>query len=145
MDRPYYILLADNHTGFCREMKKILEEIPGVQVTGEAANRRELFEQLRHTLPQLVILDISLPDLRVREGTQLIKINYPETKVLLTVLDQVSEYLSHGLASGAAGVLAKQYAGGQIAPAITAVRQGKFYIPPQVPEKNSYPKYSAEG
>ena len=42
MDRPYYILLADDHVGFRREVRKILEEIPGVKVTGEAGNRREL-------------------------------------------------------------------------------------------------------
>ena len=38
MDRPYNILLADDHVGFRREVKKILEEIPGVKVTGEAGN-----------------------------------------------------------------------------------------------------------
>jgi DNA-binding NarL/FixJ family response regulator len=137
MDCPYYILLAANHTGFCREMRKILEEIPGVKVTGEAGNRRELFELLRQSPPKLVILDISLPDLGAREGTQLIKINYPETQVLIMVFDQESEYLRHGLAAGAAGVLQKQHVGGQIAPAISAVRQGKVYLPPQVPGKNS--------
>ena len=137
MDRPYYILLADNHRKFCREVKKILEEIPGVKVTGEAGNRRELLELLKHSPPQLVILDISLSDLRGREGTQLIKSNYPETQVLLTVLDQGSEYLRHGLAAGAAGVLQKQHVGGQIAPAISAVRQGKIYLPPQIQGKNS--------
>ena len=42
MDRPYYILLADNHAGFRREVRKILEEIPGVKVTGEAGNRRRI-------------------------------------------------------------------------------------------------------
>ena len=88
MDRPYYILLADNHAGFRREVRKILEEIPGVKVTGEAGNRRELFELLRQSPPKLVILDISLPDLRAREGTQLIKLHYPETKVLIMVMDQ---------------------------------------------------------
>ena len=137
MDCPYYILLADNHSGFCREMRKILEEIPGVKVTGEAGNRRELFELLKHSPPQLVILDISLSDLRGREGTQLIKSNYPETQVLLTVFDQEREYLRHGLAAGAAGVLQKQHFGGQIAPAISAVRQGKIYLPPQNQGKNS--------
>ena len=137
MDRPYYILLADNHTGFCREMRKILEEIPGIKVTGEAGNRRELFELLRQSPPQLVILDISLPDIGAGEGTRLIKSDYPETQVLITVLDQESEYLHHGLAVGAAGVLQKQLAGGQIAPAISTVRQGKIYLPPQVPRKNS--------
>ena len=57
MDRPYYILLADDHVGFRREVRKILEEIPGVKVTGEAGNRRELFELLRQSPPKLVILD----------------------------------------------------------------------------------------
>jgi two-component system invasion response regulator UvrY len=137
MDRPYYILLADNHAGFRREVRKILEEIPGVKVTGEASNRRELFELLWQSPPKLVILDISLPDLRAREGTQFIKVHYPETQVLITVLDQESEYLHHGLAVGAAGVLQKQHVGGQIAVAINAVRQGKIYLPPQAPGKNS--------
>jgi DNA-binding NarL/FixJ family response regulator len=124
-------LLADNHAGFRREVRKILEEITGVEVTGEAGNRRELFELLRQFSPKLVILDISLPDLRAREGIQLIKSHCPETKVLIMVMDQGSEYLAHGLAAGAAGVLPKQYVAGQIAPAIAAIRQGKIYLPPQ--------------
>jgi two-component system, NarL family, invasion response regulator UvrY len=130
MDRPYCILLADDHVGFRREVRKILEEIPGVKVTGEAGNRRELFERLRQSSPQLVILDISMPDLRAGEATQLIKLHYPETKVLIMVMDQEPEYLTYGLAAGAAGILPKQYVAGQIARAITTIRQGKIYLPP---------------
>ena len=125
MDRPYCILLADDHVGFRREVRKILEEIPGVQVTGEAGNRRELFERLRQSPPQLVILDISMPDLRAGEAIQLIKLHYPETEVLIMVMDQEHEYLTYGLAAGAAGILPKQYVAGQIARAITTIRQGK--------------------
>jgi two-component system invasion response regulator UvrY len=140
MGYPYNILLADNHAGFRREMRKLLEEIPGVKVTGEAGNRRELFELLRHSPPKLVILDISLPDLGCGEGPRLIKRHCPGIQVLLTVLDQESEYLCHGLAVGAAGVLQKQHVGGQIAPAINAVRQGKIYVPSPSPRKKSPPK-----
>ena len=103
MDRPYYILLADNHAGFRREVRKILEEIPAWE-PGEAGNRRELFEMLRQSPPKLVILDISLRDLRAREGTHLIKMHCPETEVLLMALDQESEYLRYGLAAGAVGI-----------------------------------------
>jgi DNA-binding NarL/FixJ family response regulator len=137
MNRPYDILLADDHAGFRREVRKILEEIPGVKVTGEAGNRGDLFELLWQSPPQLVILDISLPGLRVREGTQLIKQHYPETQVLIMVMDQGHEYLTYGLAAGAAGVLPKQYVAAQMARAITAVRQGKIYVPPQTPGTNS--------
>jgi DNA-binding NarL/FixJ family response regulator len=137
VDRPYYILLADDHVGFRREVRKILEEIPGVKVTGEAGNRGELFELLRQSAPKLVILDISMPDLRAGEGTRLIKLHYSETKVLIMVMDQGSEYLIHGLAAGASGVLPKQYVAGQMARAITAIRQGKIYLPPPAPGKDS--------
>ncbi len=142
MDRPYDILLADDHIGFRREVRKILEEIPDVKVTGEAGNRRELFELLRQAPVKLVILDMSMPDLRAGEGTQLIKLHYPETKVLIMVMDQGREYLSRGLAAGAAGVLPKQYVAGQIARAITSVRQGKIYLPPPAPGKK-FPRMAA--
>jgi DNA-binding NarL/FixJ family response regulator len=137
MDRPYYILLADDHVGFRREVRKILEEIPGVTVTGEAGNRRELFELLRQLPPSLVILDMSMPDLRGGEGTRLIKMCHPDAKVLIMVMDQESEYLAHGLAAGAAGILPKQYMAGQLSQAVAAVRQGKTYVPPPVPETSS--------
>jgi DNA-binding NarL/FixJ family response regulator len=133
MDRPYLIVLADDHVGFRREMRKILEEIPGIKVTGEAGNRRELFELLKQSPPEMVILDISMPDLRAGEGTQLIKLQYPDIKVLIMVMDQEKEYLSHGLAAGAVGVLPKQHVAGQIVRAIAQVRQGNIYVPPQAP------------
>jgi DNA-binding NarL/FixJ family response regulator len=133
MDRPFLIVLADDHVLFRRELRKILEEIPGIKVTGEAGNRRELFELLRQSPPEMVILDISMPDLGAKEGTQLIKLQYPDIKVLIMVMDQEREYLSHGLAVGAVGVLPKQHVAGQIVRAIAAVRQGKIYVPPQAP------------
>jgi DNA-binding NarL/FixJ family response regulator len=137
MDRPYYILLADDHVGFRREVRKILEEIPGVTVTGEAGNRRELFELLQQLPPSLVILDMSMPDLRAGEGTRLIRMCHPDTKVLIMVMDQESEYLAHGLAAGAAGILPKQYVAGQLSQALAAVRQGKTYVPPPAPGTGS--------
>jgi DNA-binding NarL/FixJ family response regulator len=131
MDRPYFIVLADDHIQFRREMRKILEEIPGVKVTGEAGNRSELFALLKESSPEMVILDMSMPDLRAWEGTQLIKLQYPDIKVLIMTMGQEKEYLCHGLAVGAAGVLPKQHVAGQISRAIAAVRQGKIYLPPQ--------------
>jgi DNA-binding NarL/FixJ family response regulator len=137
VDRPYNVLLADDHVGFRREVRKVLEEIPGVIVTGEAGNRRELFRHLRQSAPHLVILDLSLPDFRAGEGTQLIRKRYPEIRVLIMVMDQDAEYLTHGLAAGAAGVLPKQYVAEQMARAIRAIRQGHIYVSPQAPGENS--------
>jgi DNA-binding NarL/FixJ family response regulator len=137
MDGPYNILLADNHAGFRRELRKIIEEIPGVHVAGEAGNCGELFELLRQSPPNLVILDISLPDLRAREGIRFIKMHYPKTQVVIMVLDHGHEYLVYGLGAGAAGILPKQYVAGHMAETINAVRHGKIYLPPPALGENS--------
>jgi DNA-binding NarL/FixJ family response regulator len=130
MTGNYTILLADAHVRFRRELRKMLEEHADLKVAGEADNRYELFVIMKKSPPDLVILDISMPDLRGREGTRLIKSQYPEVKVLLMVMDQEPEYLTHGLAAGAEGVLPKQYVAGQLFQAIAAIRKGKAYIYP---------------
>jgi DNA-binding NarL/FixJ family response regulator len=132
MGGQYPVVLADAHLGFRREMRKILEEHPDIKVAGVAGNRQELFEILEQSRPAMVILCASMPDLRAREVTRLIKKDYPEIKVLIMIMDQEPEYVSHGLAAGAEGVLPKQYVAGHIFRAIAAVRQGKTYIPPRV-------------
>lgn len=132
MAGQYSIVLADAHSRFRREVRKILEEHPGLKVAGEAGTGQELFEILKQSPPAMVILDVSMPDLRAREGTRLIKMHYPEIKVLIMIMDQDPEYFSHGLAAGAEGILPKQYVAGQIFRAITVVRQGKVYIPPRI-------------
>lgn len=132
----YSIVLADAHVRFRREMRKILEEHPGLKVAGEASNRYELFDVLKQAPPALVILDVSMPDLRAREGIQLIKLHYPEVKVLIMVMELEPEYLFQGLATGAAGVLPKQYVAGQVFLAIAAVRRGEVYIPPRLSGEN---------
>jgi DNA-binding NarL/FixJ family response regulator len=128
----YSIVLAVAHIRFRREMRKILEAHPGIEVTGEACNRQELVDILQQSQPAMVILDGSLPDLRLREGTRLIKSHYSEIKVLIMVMDHEPEYFFHCLATGAEGVLPKQFLTGHIFRAIAAIRQGKTYIPPRV-------------
>jgi two-component system response regulator NreC len=139
----YTIVLADAHVRFRREMRKILEEHPDLMVLGEAGNRYELIEILKQSPPAMVILDVSMPDLRITEGTRLIKMHSPGIKVLIMAMDQEPEYLSHGLAAGAEGVLLKQYVAGQIFRAITAIRQGKVYIPPRFSELPLSPAQTA--
>jgi DNA-binding NarL/FixJ family response regulator len=139
MERAYTILLADDHIRFRRGLKKFVEEMPGIQVTGEAGNGRELFQLLQESPPQLVILDIALPELRAEEGIQLIKSQYPGTRVLIMVMDPEAAYLTFGLVTGAAGVLVKQYVAGQLFQAISTIRQGKIYLPAPAPGDSSPP------
>jgi YesN/AraC family two-component response regulator len=70
---PYGIVLADDHVLFRRGIKKIIEEMDGLEVVGEANDGLELLELLKEKDPDLVILDISMPNLRGLEAAREIK------------------------------------------------------------------------
>ena len=78
-----------------------------VEVVGEAGDGLELLRLLRDTPPQLVIMDISMPNLRGLEATREIKIIDPGVKVLILTMHKEREYLYHALTAGAEGYLAQ--------------------------------------
>jgi DNA-binding NarL/FixJ family response regulator len=130
MLQPYCIVLVDDHEMFRREVKKLIEELAGLKVIGEAGDGRELFQLLKRSNPHLVVLDISMPHFRAMEATRQIKVDYPGVKVLILVMDQAQEYLAQAAAAGAEGCLLKQEAGTKLAPAIEAIRRGGNYLFP---------------
>ena len=127
----YRLVLADEHVLFRHEIKKIVERAPGLKVVGEVGDGAALMQFLEQTLPDLVIVDISLPHLRVMEATHLLKLSHPEVKVLIMLMDREEEYPTQASRAGAAGVLLKQYAAVELLRAIRTIRAGKFYLPPQ--------------
>ena len=127
---PYTIILADDHSLFRQGVKKILEEMPGVQVVGEANDGLELLELLKKRDPALVILDISMPNLRGLEAAREIKGLYPQIKVLLLTMHKKKDFLQQGLEAGVDGFLVKEDADTDLLQAIQAIRRGgKFYSP----------------
>jgi DNA-binding NarL/FixJ family response regulator len=139
---PYSLILADGHLRFRDALGKLLKEMPRVRVTGEAATSHDLFQLLTKAPAHLVILDASLPGLRDRGGVRRLRSQYPDTRVLLLVMDQAREYLSHGLAAGVSGVLTKQHVGRQIFRAIDLILRGRTYVPPMAGENNLLRRYS---
>jgi DNA-binding NarL/FixJ family response regulator len=127
----YRLVLADNHVLFRYEVKKIIERAADLEVVGEVEDGAALMQFLEQSLPDLVIVDISLPHLRVMEATHVLKLSHPEVKVLIMIMDQEEEYLTHASRAGAAGVVLKQHAAVELLRAIRTVRAGKFYLAPQ--------------
>lgn len=126
----YTIVLADDHALFRGGVKRIIKEHTDLEVVGEAGDGRELLELLKQSQPDLVILDISMPNLRGLEATREIKKLYPRTRVLLLTMHKKKEFLQQGIMGGADGFVLKEEADEVLLHAILAVRQGKRFISP---------------
>ncbi len=122
------IVLADDHVMFRKGVKRIIEETPGLEVVGEANDGLELLSLLKARLPDLVLLDISMPHLRGLEATREIKKLYPRVKVILLTMHRSKEFLQQALEAGAEGYLLKEDADFELLRAIQTVRGGKKFI-----------------
>ncbi|MGA9755341.1 MAG: response regulator transcription factor [Desulfobaccales bacterium] len=130
MESPFKILLADDHVMFRRGVRSIIQGITDVEVVGEASDGLELLRLLHEVTPNLVILDISMPNLRGLEATREIKMVNPGVKVLILTMHKDREYLYHALTAGAEGYLLKEDADGELIAAIETLRKGGTFISP---------------
>lgn len=127
---PYTVVLADDHAMFREGIRKIIERIEDVFVSGEVNDGLELLELLKTSSPDLVILDISMPNLRGLEAIREIKKLYPRVKVLVLTMHRKKEFIRLALADGADGFLLKEDPGGELVRGVQAVRKGEKYLSP---------------
>ena len=126
----YTIILADDHAMLREGIRKIIERIEGVIISGEVNDGLELLELLKKSSPNLVILDISMPNLRGLEAIREIKKTYPKVKILVLTMHQKKEFLRQALRDGADGFLLKEDAGSELIRAVQTVRNGGKYLSP---------------
>lgn len=131
---PYRIILADDHAMLRHGLKRILSESPELEVIGEAGDGLELLNLVKQSKPHLIILDISMPNLRGIEAVHEIKAVCPDAKILILTMHKDSEYLRQAIAAGADGYLLKEDADTELFSAIQKIRQGKIYIAPKLSE-----------
>ncbi len=127
---PYSIILADDHVLVRQGLRRILEGTDDLEVVGEANDGLDLLQLLKHVTPQMVILDIFMPNLRGIEAITEIKTMQPAVKILILTMHRDKEYLYLALSAGAKGYLLKEDAARDLFSAIAEVRQGKTYISP---------------
>jgi DNA-binding NarL/FixJ family response regulator len=126
----YTIILADDHAMFREGIRKIIERIEGALISGEVNDGLELLELLKKSSPNLIILDISMPNLRGLEAIREIKKTYPQVKVLVLTMHKKKEFLRQALRDGADGFLLKEDAGSELIRAVHTVRNGGKYLSP---------------
>jgi len=127
---PYRVVLADDHAMFRQGVIKILQDVDGLEVVGEASDGFELLEVAKETTPDMVILDISMPNLRGLEATREIKTILPNIKVLILTMFRSKEYVYGAISAGAEGYLLKEDADTELFVAVEKIRQGGRYISP---------------
>ena len=126
----YSIILADDHTLVRQGLRRLLEGMDDLEVVGEANDGLDLLQLLKQVTPQMVILDIFMPNLRGIEAITEIKMIRPDVKILILTMHRDKEYLYLALSAGAKGYLLKEDAPKELFSAIAEVRQGKTYISP---------------
>ena len=127
---PYRITLADDHVLLRQGLKRIIEESAEFQVVGEAGDGLELISLLNKTVPDMAVVDISMPKMRGIEAISEIKTRHPGVKVLVLTMHKDQNYLYQALASGADGYLLKEDADTELFNAIEMIRQGGLYVSP---------------
>jgi DNA-binding NarL/FixJ family response regulator len=127
---PYRIILADDHVLIRQGLRKIIDEADELEVAGEAGDGRELLALLNRLIAQMVILDLSMPNLGGLDAIPEIKMTHPELKILILTMHK--EYLRQALSSGADGYLVKQDADQELFFAIEKIRQCEVFISPRL-------------
>jgi DNA-binding NarL/FixJ family response regulator len=126
------ILLADDHKITRQGLRSLLEKEPDMEVVAEAEEGRTTVRLAREHLPDVVVMDVSMPDLNGMEATRQIRAELPNVKVIALSMHSDNLFVSEMLKSGASGYLLKDCAFEELARAIHVVVNGKTYLSPAI-------------
>jgi len=128
------ILVVDDHAVVRRGVRSLLESHEGWEVCGEATTGRDAVEQSRRLRPDVVVMDLSLPELNGLDATRHILKDAPETEVLVLTMHQSEELARDVLQAGARGYVLKSDADENLIAAVESLRQHKPFLTPTVTE-----------
>ncbi len=126
------ILLADDHTVMRKGLRLLLERQPNLQVVGEAADGRQAVELAAAEEPDVVVMDIAMPNLNGIEATRQIVGRRPATAVAILSMHADESYVIRSLKAGARAYLLKDSAEADLLAAIKALSEGKSFFSPAI-------------
>ena len=115
------LLIADDHALVRSGLRSMLEREPGIEIVGEAGNGREAVELCRSLRPNLVLMDVRMPDMDGLEATRAIKREHPETRVLMVTMHENRDYMLEATKAGAAGYVLKDAPRNELVSAVRCV------------------------
>ena len=126
------VLLADDHAMVRKGFRLILEAQPDMAIVGEAGNGRETIEQAENTRPDVIVMDVAMPELNGIEATRRLSTSAPRTRILALSMHKDSVYVREILKAGARGYLLKDSIDSDLVNAVRAVARGDGYLSPAV-------------
>jgi DNA-binding NarL/FixJ family response regulator len=126
------VMLVDVHVLVRAGIRALLEAMPGALIVGEASNGREALALAREHAPDLVIMDISMPELNGIEATEAIVAAVPGTRVLILSMHAAEEFVRRAMRAGASGYVLKDSAPLELRLAVDSMARGEVYLSPRV-------------
>ena len=126
------ILLADDHAVVRQGFKMILDAQPDMEIVGEAANGREAVDLAEQLHPDVVVMDVAMPELNGIEATRRLASSVPHARVVALSMHKDSVYVREILRAGARGYLLKDSGAADLVAAIHAVASCESYLSPAV-------------
>lgn len=124
------LMLVDDHDVVRTGLRSYLETQPGIEVIAEASNGMQALEKAGKVQPDIVLMDITMPDMDGMETTLQLKKLYPDCQILVLTVHDDKQYFMKMLSVGASGYLTKQAAADELVAAIQAVAAGHVYLQP---------------
>ena len=126
------ILIADDHTVVAEGLKHLIEAQPDLEVVAIVGDGREAVRLCKEAAPQVVLMDLSMPELNGADATRAIVESDPKCRVIMLSMYAEREYVRRALKAGASGYVLKRSAAEEVVAAIRAVHGGTRYLSPRV-------------
>lgn len=124
------ILIADDHAIVRRGLRALLNAEPDMELVGEATGGYEAVELAARFRPDILVLDISMPDLDGIRVTRTIKPQYPSLRILILTVHEDEALLREAIRAGASGYILKRAAEAELISAIRTIMRGELYVDP---------------
>jgi DNA-binding NarL/FixJ family response regulator len=131
----FRVFLADDHAIMREGLRLLINMQPDMEVVGEAGNGRAACQQVRELRPDIVVMDLSMPEMDGMQATEAIKGSCPEVKILILTVHEDEDYLRLLLKKGASGYLIKSAVADDLARAIRRIMEGGLYLDPSLTER----------
>jgi DNA-binding NarL/FixJ family response regulator len=129
------VLIADDHVMVAQGLTTLLESQPDIRVIGRASNGQEALELFRQHQPDIVLMDLRMPQMGGVEATSAIRAQFKQARIIVLTTYDGDEDIYRGLRAGAKGYVLKDAEAQELLSAIRAVHAGQQYIPPAVGAK----------